>query len=114
IRDALEPLQAEKRSAALLHHFGKLNETQKERSPGERMVGSGAMEGALDVGIYITKSDAGARRLRLEFEARDFATPDPIGIAIAGTGRGEHGGFTYLDRADFILDASAADDRDLV
>ena len=34
----------------LLHHFGKLNDTQKERSPGERIVGTGAMYGALDIG----------------------------------------------------------------
>jgi hypothetical protein len=104
---------AERRSAALLHHFGKLNETQKERSPGERMVGSGAMEGALDVAFYITKSEAGARRLRIEFEARDFATPDMIGVSIVGTGSGEHGGFTYGDTASFVLDPSAAEDRDL-
>jgi hypothetical protein len=113
VRDALEPLLDERRSAALLHHFGKLNETQKERTPGERMVGSGAMEGALDVAFYITKSEAGARRLRIEFEARDFATPDLIGVALVGTGSGEHGGFTYVDAASFVLDATAAEDRDL-
>lgn len=112
IRDALEPLHAEGRSAALAHHFGKLTETQKERTPGERMVGSGAMEGALDVAFYITKSENGARRLRIEFEAKDFATPEPVGVSIMGTGTGEHGGFRYLDRAEFVIDPSAAEDRD--
>ena len=77
------------------------------------MSGTGAMFGALDVGLYITKSENGARRLRVELEARDFATPDPLGVVITGTGNGEHGGFTYLDTARMELDARAAEDRDL-
>lgn len=112
VRDALEPLLAESRSVAVLHHFGKLSETQKERTPGERMAGSGAMYGALDVGLFITRSENGARRLRLELEARDFATPDALGVVIVGSGSGEHGGFTYRDAAEFVLDASAAEERD--
>ena len=59
---------------------------------------------ALDVGLYITKSESGARRLRVEPRARDFASPDPLGVVILGTGSGEHGGFTYLDTASMELD----------
>jgi hypothetical protein len=114
VRDALEPLLLEARTVDLLHHFGKLTDTQKERLPGERMTGTGAMHGALDVGFYITKSENGARRLRVEIEARDFASPDPLGVVILGTGSGEHGGFTYTDTATFAIDASAAEDRNLV
>jgi hypothetical protein len=113
VRDAVEPLLAAGRSIVLLHHFGKLTETQKERSPGERMAGTGAMYGALDVGFLITRSESGARRMRVEVEARDFAAPDPLGIVILGTGSGEHGGFTYTDTAIITIDPAAADDRDL-
>jgi hypothetical protein len=114
VRDSLEPLLAEGVSVDLLHHFGKLNETQEKRTPGERMSGTGAMYGALDVGFYITRSDNGARRLRLELEARDFATPEAIGVVLEGTGTGEHGGFRYGDTATFRIDASAAEEVDLV
>ena len=114
IRDNLEPLLAERRSVAILHHFGKLTELSKERTPGERMAGSGAMYGALDVGWFITKSEGGARRLRLEVEARDFATPDPIGLALVGTGSGAYGGFAYADTATFEVDATIVVERDRV
>jgi hypothetical protein len=114
VRDGLEPLLAADRTVALLHHFGKLTETQKERSPGERMAGTGAMYGALDVGLLITRSESGARRLRVEIEARDFAAPDALGIVIGGTGSGEHGGFIYADAATLQTDETAAEERDLV
>jgi hypothetical protein len=114
VRDALEPLLAAGRTVLLLHHFGKLTETQKERSPGERMAGTGAMYGAFDVGLLITGSESGARRMRVDVEARDFAAPDALGIVILGTGSGEHGGFTYTDTATLALDESAVEGRDYV
>jgi hypothetical protein len=114
VRVALEPFLADGRSIALNHHFGKWNDTQSARTPGERMAGSGAMYGALDVGYFITKSESGARRLRVEIDARDFAAPDPLGVVIVGTGSGEHGGFTYRDTATVVLDETAAEGRDLV
>ena len=114
VRDALEPLLAAGRTVLLLHHFGKLTETQKERSPGERMAGTGAMYGALDVGLLITRSDNGARSMRLDIEARDFAAPDALGIAIRGEGSGEHGGFTYADAAAIEPDATAAGEPDYI
>jgi hypothetical protein len=114
IRDNLDPLQRDGRSVALLHHFGKLTELTKERTPGERMAGSGAMYAALDVGLFITESKGGARRLRLEVEARDFASPDPIGVELAGTGSGPHGGFVYTDTATCELDATVVEQPDLV
>jgi hypothetical protein len=78
------------------------------------MAGTGAMYGALDVGLLITGSSDGARRLKVEVEARDFAAPEALGVVILGNGSGEHGGFTYADTATLALDASAAEDRDLV
>jgi hypothetical protein len=113
VRDGLEPMLAGGRTVALLHHFGKLTETQKERSPGERMAGTGAMYGALDVGLLITKSESGARRMRVEVEARDFAAPDALGVVILGEGSGEHRGFTYTDKATLAIDPAAAEGRDL-
>jgi hypothetical protein len=77
------------------------------------MAGTGAMYGALDVGLLITRSESGARRLRLEVEARDFASPNPLGIVIHGVGSGEHGGFTYADTAVLGIDPAAAEERDL-
>lgn len=114
VRDSLEDLLVDGVTVDLLHHFGKLNDTQKERTPGERMSGSGAMYGALDVGFYITRSENGARRLRLELEARDFATPEAIGVVLEGNGTGEHGGFRYVDTATMRIDESAAEERDVV
>jgi hypothetical protein len=114
VRDSFEPLLVADRTALLLHHFGKLTETQKERSPGERMAGTGAMYGALDVGFLITTSTDGARRMRVDIEARDFAAPEALGVAILGTGSGEHGGFTYADTASLELDETAAGRRDLI
>jgi hypothetical protein len=113
VRDGLEPLLAAGRTVALLHHFGKLSDTQKERSPGERMAGTGAMYGALDVGFLITRSENGARRLRVDVEARDFAAPDALGIVILGTGTGQHGGFTYTDAATLAIDPAAVEERNL-
>jgi AAA domain len=114
LRDHLEPLLNAGTTVILLHHFGKLTDQQRERSPGERMAGTGAMYGALDVGLLITKSEDGARRLKVEIEARDFAAPDALGLVIAGDGGGKHGGFRYGDRAQLVTDATAADDVDYV
>jgi hypothetical protein len=114
IRDRLDPLLTAGRTVALLHHFGKLTDTQKERSPGERMAGTGAMYGALDVGLLITRSEDGARRLGVVVEARDFAAPDALALAIVGDGTGRHGGFTYADTATLAIDETADEQRDLV
>jgi AAA domain len=114
VRDAFEPMLAAGVTIAVLHHFGKLTDTQRDRSPGERMAGTGAMYGALDVGFLITQSTEGARRLRVDIDARDFAAPEALGIVLHGTGTAEHGGFRYDDVATFELDAGAAMERDLV
>jgi hypothetical protein len=114
VRDAFEPMLRSGVTIAVLHHFGKLNDSQSDRSPGERMAGTGAMYGAMDVGFLITQSTDRARRLRVDVDARDFAAPDAIGLRLDGTGSAHHGGFTYTDRAEFVLDASAAEERDLV
>jgi hypothetical protein len=114
IRDRLDPLLAAGRTVALLHHFGKLSDTQRERSPGERMAGTGAMYGALDVGFLITRSEEGARRLGVTIEARDFAAPAVLNVVISGQGHGKHGGFRYDDEATLAIDTAAADSRDLV
>lgn len=99
LRSNLAPLLDDGASLAFLHHFTKLSETSKERTPAERMSGSGAMYGALDVGIFITGSEKGARKLRLEFDGRDIAMPDPLGIELKGEGHGDNGGLLYSDTA---------------
>lgn len=113
LRANLEPTMADGRAIALLHHFGKLTEITKERTPGERMSGSGAMYGSMDVGVFITGSENGARNLRVELESRDLATPEKLGIHIRGTGSGEHGGFLYQDRATIDCDDDTPNERDI-
>lgn len=97
-------------SLAFLHHFTKTSETSKERTPMERMSGSGAMGGAMDVGLFITGSDDGARRLRIEFDIRDIATPDMTGVRLHGDGTGANGGFTHRDKAWWVKDEAADED----
>jgi len=91
-------------ASAFLHHFGKLSELNQERAPAERMSGSGAMRGALDVGVFITSSTDCGRRLRVEFEQRDLAAPDPIGVRLDGQGSGPNGGLTYYDEARIVCE----------
>lgn len=98
LRALLEPALSYT-SIALLHHFTKLNELTKERTPAERMSGSGAMYGALDVGIFITGSEDHARKLRVEFDGRDIAMPDPISVYLEGAGSGPNGSLLYTDTA---------------
>lgn len=109
----LAPLLDGVRSLGFLHHFTKLNESTKERDPGERMSGSGAMYGALDVGVYITGSDNNARTLRVAFEARDIASPAGLGLQLEGVGSGRNGGFNQSDSAWWKL-TEAPDEDDLV
>ncbi len=91
-------------SVALLHHFTKLSEISKERTPAERMSGSGAMFGALDVGMFITGSDDHARRLKISFDGRDIAMPDPISVYLEGDGTGPNRGLTFSDTAFWSYD----------
>lgn len=93
----LAPLGEQNIALALLHHFIKTNEVSKERTPGERMAGSGAMFGAFDVGIFITKSEGHARKLTIHTDIRDLAAPDRFIVTLQGQGSGPHGGFTYRD-----------------
>ena len=102
LRDNLRPLTDAGRVVALAHHFGKLTELAKERSPGERMSGSGAMYGAMDLGVFITGSEHGARVLRLEFDGRDAAMPAPAGVRLQGAGSGDNGSLLYTDAAHFV------------
>ncbi len=98
LRNLLEPALAHT-SICLLHHFVKLSELSKERTPAERMSGSGAMYGALDVGIFITGSEEHGRRLRLEFDGRDIAMPDPLDVMLEGDGSGPNGSLLHEDSA---------------
>ncbi|MFN8187404.1 MAG: AAA family ATPase [Gaiellales bacterium] len=101
----LAPLQEDGRSVALVHHFAKLSELSRERSPGERMSGSGALFGAADVGWFLTGREERGRRLRLEVVLRDLAEPEPIGLYLAGEGTGEHGAFGFADECKFVTEA---------
>jgi hypothetical protein len=113
LRATLQPLLDEGRSIALLHHFTKLSEISKERTPAERMSGSGAMYGAMDVGVFITGSDDHARRLRVAFEARDLTPPDDQGVILHGTGTGHNGGFSFRDAAHWMAAVAPDDDSTL-
>jgi hypothetical protein len=109
----LAPLNEADRSVTLLHHFGKLSEINRDRTPAERMAGTGAMFGALDVGLFITGSEDHARRLRLHVESRDLAPPDPFGLELTGIGTGENGSFTYQDTCH-IVEGEPPDEREWV
>ncbi len=110
LRSLLEPA-LHHCSITLLHHFVKLTELSKERSPAERMSGSGAMYGALDVGIFITGSEDHARRLKIEFDGRDIAMPDPMSVYLEGAGSGPNLSLVYEDKAFWHGDvADVADD----
>lgn len=106
LRANVAPIFSEDGRALLfLHHFGKLSEVNRDRRPGERMAGTGAMEGALDVGLYITASEDGARRIRVEYELRDLASPPPASYQLTGTPSGDYGTFAYDDAAGFEAEA---------
>lgn len=113
LMDGLAGLRSGDRVLALLHHFGKLTELQQDRSPGERMAGSGAMQGELDVGLYITGSENRARTLRLEFECRNTASPEPMGVELLGEATGEHGTFLYTDAITVDVSSQIPGDREL-
>jgi hypothetical protein len=93
----LNPISDQGISLALLHHFNKVNEQTSTRTPAERMAGSGAMFGAFDVGLFITKSENGARKLEIHTDIRDLAAPDKFIITLNGDGTGAYGGYTYKD-----------------
>ncbi len=100
-------------SIALLHHFTKLSEISKERTPAERMSGSGAMYGALDVGMFITGSEENGRKLGIDFDGRDIAMPDRVSVYLEGAGEGPNGGFTYTDTAFWRGDIPDVEEEDL-
>jgi hypothetical protein len=112
LRSLLEPALAHT-SIALLHHFTKLSELSKERTPAERMSGSGAMYGALDVGLFITGSEQHARKLRVEFDGRDIAMPDPVSVYLEGAGSGPNGSLLYTDTAFWHGGVPEVDQDDL-
>jgi hypothetical protein len=112
LRQLLEPTLALS-SVALLHHFIKLSEISKERTPAERMSGSGAMYGALDIGMFITGSEQNGRKLRVEFDGRDIAMPEPISVFLEGLGHGPNEGFTYDDNAFWRGDIDEVDEQDV-
>lgn len=113
LRANLQPITDNGTAIAMLHHFTKLSDTMKEREAGERMSGSGAMFGALDVGLYITGSEDGARKLRIEIDTRDLATPDHINVLLEGKGTGDNGGFIYHDTARYQATATEVNEDDL-
>lgn len=108
---ALQPITTSGCSIALVHHFGKLTEISRDRSPGERMSGAGAMYGAFDVGVFITGSDEGGRALRVEFETRDLAAPELASVYLEGEPTGQNGGFIFTDKAWWV-ERDHAPDRD--
>lgn len=97
----LRPLLNDGISIAMLHHFGKWGDTNSNRDPGDRMVGTGAMRGALDVGLYLTQVGG---TTRVDSEARDLNMPDTFQWSLSGFGSGPNGGFTYRDTCQLKLE----------
>lgn len=94
-------------SAGITHHFGKYTDAHAQRSPAERMSGTGAMRGAMDVGLFITSSEQGARKLSVEVELRDLAGIDPFDVRLSGDGSGSNGSLTYADTATLMASDGA-------
>lgn len=65
------------------------------------MVGTGAMRGALDVGLYLTQVGG---TTRVDSEARDINMPDTFQWSLSGFGSGPNGGFTYRDTCQLKLE----------
>lgn len=102
--DLLNPISDAGIALGMLHHFNKVNENTSQRTPAERMAGSGAMFGAFDVGLFITKSENGARKLTIHTDVRDLAAPPRFLVTLQGVGSGEHGGFGYRDNLRLVLE----------
>ncbi len=100
--DLLSPLSERGVGNALLHHFVKLSEISQQRQPGERMAGTGAMFGALDVGLFIVKSEGNARKLTIHTDVRDGAAPEQFIVTLQGDGTAAYGGFTYRDELRLV------------
>jgi hypothetical protein len=109
--DLLSPLAEHGVSVALLHHFVKTSEETRGRTPGERLAGTGAMFGALDVGLFITKSENHARKLTIHTDIRDLAAPDSFVVTLLGDGSGPHGGFAYRDELRLVREDLDPDDK---
>jgi hypothetical protein len=102
----LSPLTSSGCSIAFLHHYVKLTETRQQRAAADRMSGSGALRGHMDVGIFITNAEftEDKRRMRIEIESRDDVAPEPFGVRIAGEGTAQYGGLRYEDIATLEID----------
>lgn len=107
--DLLNPISDAGTALAMLHHFNKVNEQTSQRTPAERMAGSGAMFGAFDVGLFITKSESGARRLTIHTDIRDLPAPPRFLVNLQGVGTGQHGGFTYRDNLRLTMEDAPAE-----
>lgn len=96
----LEPLAAEGCGIEFLHHFVKRNESNKGRSIGEMLSGSGALFGHADSILGVTaleKNKSLISKLSVGMDGRDEATPEPFSIAFEGEARGKFGGWEYRD-----------------
>ena len=100
----LSPLTSSGVSVEFLHHYVKLTETRQQRAAADRMSGSGALRGHLDVGVFITRYEPTERRMRVEYELRDGVALDPVGLRLDGVGTGPYGGFTYHDTVRLVVE----------
>ena len=60
------------------------------------------MFGALDVGLFIIRSEDHARKLTIHSDMRDLAAPDDFVVTLQGVATGQHGGFTYRDELRLV------------
>ena len=110
--DSLAELARDGRALAFLHHFAKASEQSSARSPGERMVGSGALHGSYDAALLIVSATEGASHMTVVHDARDTATAPAFDVAMAGEGTGKAGGYTYTDTLHLDWQGPPADPVD--
>lgn len=108
----LQGLELQGRALMLLHHFVKSSEGTRDRRPGELMAGSGALEGALDYALYISRADVSDRQgitshaLTVEHQARDIRSVPAFVAVLSGAASGRDGTWRTHDTVTCIADST--------
>lgn len=97
IRTHLAPILAAGVTVMLCHHEIKPGDASKGREAGQKLSGSGALYGALDVLLAVHSKPDNRQALRIDHVLRDDISHDPFGVFMSGPMTGEFGGWRYAD-----------------
>ena len=76
LRDQINP----KAAVILIHHSNKVNRNQMMENPFLAIRGASAIQGAYDVGLFITKTSEDTQDRRLFFQTRAVIEPKPMTV----------------------------------